>query len=125
MPAATRWPDWLVAGDGDANDLIAGRDGDFHGNTATGSGLVNLAFRLDGEGDFVEVPHDPALNVGISDFTVDLWVNFNDTSGEQVLIEKWIPGDGYVDGWLDEAEQPGPTIVDSGGGNEAAWIRKN
>jgi len=95
-------PSGLIAwwpGDGDAHELIAGRGGAFHGEATTGSGLVNLAFRLDGDGDFVDVPHDPALNVGISDFTVDLWVNFNATSGEQVLVEKWIQGDPLAQGW--------------------------
>lgn len=38
-------------------------------------GLVDQAFVLDGEDDFVEVPYDLALNLG---------------DGEQVLIEKWI-----------------------------------
>jgi hypothetical protein len=38
---------------------------------------------LDGDGDFVDVPHDPALNLGTGDFTIDLWVFFNDTAGEQ------------------------------------------
>jgi hypothetical protein len=59
-------------------------------NATTGPGFVDGAFVLDGAGDFVEVPHDPALNVGTGDFTVDLWVNFNTTAGEQVLVEKWI-----------------------------------
>ena len=36
------------------------------------------------------MPHDPALNVGTGDFTVDLWVNFNTTAGEQVLVEKYV-----------------------------------
>ena len=35
-------------------------------------------------------PDDPELNLGTSDFTVDLWVYFNDTEGEQVLVEKWV-----------------------------------
>ena len=32
---------------------------------------------------------DAAFNFGASDFTVQIWVRFNSTSGEQVLIEKW------------------------------------
>ena len=53
------------------------------GNATTGAGLVDRAFILDGDGDYVEVPHDPALNFGANDFTVDLWVYFNNTDGEQ------------------------------------------
>jgi hypothetical protein len=94
-PGLTGW--WT--GDGDASDLVAGRDGTLEGDAATGSGLVDLAFRLDGDGDFVDVPHDTALDVGVGDFAVDLWVNFNDTSGEQVLVEKWIQSEPYPQGW--------------------------
>jgi hypothetical protein len=85
------WP-----GDGDASDLIFGRGGKFWGGATTGSGLVGLAFKLDGDGDFIEVPDDPGLNFGPGDFTVDLWVNFEDTSGEQVLLEKFIQN---LNGW--------------------------
>ncbi|MGB3716228.1 MAG: LamG domain-containing protein [Candidatus Promineifilaceae bacterium] len=86
------WP-----GDGNANDIVGGRDGQLQGHATTGSGLVDLAFSLDGDGDFIEVAHNTALNFGSGDFTVDLWVNFNDISGEQVLVEKWIQN--IFDGW--------------------------
>lgn len=109
------------SGDGDASDLVSGRDGIFRGDATTVSGLVDLAFRLDGDGDFVEVPDDPGLNFGTGDFAIDLWVNFIDPSGEQVLIEKWIQGDGYIDGWtLTKLEnQVLRLAVDIGDGNEA------
>jgi len=79
------WP-----GDGDTNDIVGGRNAVLRDDASFGPGLVDQAFIFDGDGDFVEVPHDPALNVGTGDFTVDLWVNFNTTAGEQVLVEKWI-----------------------------------
>lgn len=79
------WP-----GDGNADDIAGGRGAEFHGDAATGAGLVGQAFILDGDGDFVSVPHVGALDLGTGDFTIDLWVYFNDTAGEQVLIEKWI-----------------------------------
>lgn len=89
------WP-----GDGNTNDIIGGRNAFLRDNATTGPGLVDGAFVLDGTGDFVEVPHDTALNVGTGDFTVDLWVNFNTTDGEQVLIEKWIQKFGSTSlGW--------------------------
>jgi hypothetical protein len=47
---------------------------------------------LDGAGDFVSVPNDPALNVGTGDFTVAWWAMFDATQGESVLLEKWIQG---------------------------------
>jgi Concanavalin A-like lectin/glucanases superfamily len=79
------WP-----GDGNTNDIVGGRNAILHGNATFGPALVGEGFLLDGDGDFVEVPHDPALNVGTGDFTVDLWVNFNTTDDEQVLAEKYV-----------------------------------
>lgn len=85
-PDMTSW--W--PGDGNTDDIIGGRNATLQGDTTTGKGLVKKAFVLDGDGDFVNVPHDLALNVGTGDFTVDLWVLFNNTEGEQILVEKWI-----------------------------------
>ena len=79
------WP-----GDGNTDDIVGGRNAVLRGDADTGPGLVGNAFVLDGDGDFVEVAHNPALNVGTGDFTVDLWVNFNTTDGEQVLVEKYV-----------------------------------
>jgi hypothetical protein len=72
------WP-----GDGNTDDIVAGRDAALQANATTGPGRVGQGFLLDGDGDFVDVPHDPALNLGTGDFTIDLWVFFNDTAGEQ------------------------------------------
>jgi len=88
------WP-----GDGNSIDIFGGLHGAFEYDATTGPGLVDLAFTLDGDEDFINVPHNSDLDLGTDDFTVDLWVNFNDTSGEQVLVEKWVQGDGFVDGW--------------------------
>jgi len=79
------WP-----GDATADDIVGGRDAMLRGNATTAAGLIDGAFILDGDGDFVEVPHDPALNFGTNDFTVALWIHFNNTDGEQVLTEKWV-----------------------------------
>jgi Concanavalin A-like lectin/glucanases superfamily/Kelch motif len=79
------WP-----GDENADDIVGGRNAVLRNDATFSLGLVDQAFMLDGDGDFIEVPHDSALNVGTGDFTVDLWVFFNDTAGEQVLVEKWI-----------------------------------
>jgi predicted GH43/DUF377 family glycosyl hydrolase len=67
--------------------------------TIFGEGLVHQAFLLDGNGDFVDVTHDPGLNLGTGDFSIVLWIYFNDTSGEQVLIEKWIQRFPGSTGW--------------------------
>jgi len=80
---------WWPA-DGSGADAIAGRPATLHGDATFGPGLIGQTFVLDGAGDFVSVPHDPALDVGTRDFTVALWVNFDDTKGEQILVEKWV-----------------------------------
>ncbi len=79
------WP-----GDGNTNDIVGGRNAILRDNATTGPGLVERAFVLDGAGDFVDVPHDPVLNFGTGNFTVDCWVNFNSLAGEQILMEKFI-----------------------------------
>jgi len=85
-PGMTGW--W--PGDGNTNDIVGDRNALLRDNANTGPGFVDGAFVLDGAGDFIEVPHDPALNFGSGDFTVDLWVNFNSLADEQILVEKYI-----------------------------------
>ena len=89
------WP-----GNGSAQDIVGGHDALLRGDASFGPGLVDQAFVLDGNGDFVEV-NDPIFNFGTNDFTVGLWANFNTTAGEQVLIEKYIEalGDAGRTGW--------------------------
>lgn len=82
---ASWWP-----GDGDAADIAGGNGGTLLGGTTFATGLVVQAFSFDGMDDFVNVPPDPTLDFGTDDFTVDLWLNFSDLSGEQVVIEKYI-----------------------------------
>ncbi|MBN1136443.1 MAG: LamG domain-containing protein [Anaerolineae bacterium] len=88
------WP-----GDGNTDDIIGWQSAELVNEAGYGAGIVDLAFMLKEDGgmatlsqNFVNVPHDPALNFGTGDFTIDLWVYFNDTEGEQVLVEKWIQG---------------------------------
>ena len=113
--------------DGTSPDIIGGRSAELRGDATTGLGLVGRAFVLDGDGDFVNVPHDPALNFGTGDFTVALWALFNDLTGEQVLAEKYIErlGNGPSEGWtLTKLEDNTLLIVtvsatDDGGSAEA------
>jgi RHS repeat-associated protein len=79
------WP-----GDASVLDTVGGFAGALRGGATTGPGLVNEAFALNGTTAFVEVTNVAALNVGTTDFTLALWVNFTTTTGEQVLAEKWI-----------------------------------
>jgi VCBS repeat-containing protein len=77
------WP-----GNGMTQDIASGRDAELWNGASYGTGLAGQAFSLDGIDDFVSVDDNPALNFGTSDFTVDLWINFNTTEGEQILVEK-------------------------------------
>jgi len=109
------WP-----GDGNSDDIVAGRNGSFIGDATTGPGLVGDAFVLDGDGDYIEVPDALVLNFGTRNFTVDLWVNFNDLTGEQVLMEKWVQGYPISQGWTltKLANQALLLALDDGSGGE-------
>jgi hypothetical protein len=79
------WP-----GDGNPQDIVGRQNAELFDQTTTGAGLIDRAFILDGEGDFVNISHHPKLNLGTDDFTLNFWVYFNHANGEQVLVEKWI-----------------------------------
>jgi concanavalin A-like lectin/glucanase superfamily protein len=79
------WP-----GDSVTNDVVGRWPATLRGGAGFGPGLVREAFTLNGNGQFVEVPADPRLNVGTSDFTIELWVRFNTLDGEQVIAEKFV-----------------------------------
>ena len=120
-PSAFRLQRGLVGwwpGDGNAMDVVGGRVATLHGDATFGPALVGQAFVLDGDGDFVSVPDDPALNVGVEDFTVAWWAMFDATEGESVLLEKWIqgsPAGDDVTGWtvtMSETPLEG-TVVDT------------
>jgi hypothetical protein len=76
-------------------------------NAGYGPGLFGQALSLSGEeGQYADLSADPsAFNLGSSDFTIQLWVNFNTFgSSEQTLIEKFSGGGG-----------PGWTLTTPGG----------
>ena len=83
------WP-----GDGHPRDIQGQsfEDASLQNGATYASGLVAQAFSLDGTDDFVSAPDATALNFGTGPFSIDLWVNFDTTAGEQVLVEKYIQG---------------------------------
>jgi cysteine-rich repeat protein len=86
-------------GDGTVADLSSAHDAALEGGAGYSSGQVGQAFALDGVDDWVSVADDPALDVGTGDWAVSLWVKFNSTSGEQILVEKLVsyyPGEGWT-----------------------------
>ena len=70
------WP-----GDGTAQDIRNGNDGqELHG-VSYASGFVGQAFSFDGFDDLVLVPDNANLNFGKEDdFTIDAWVNLQDAT---------------------------------------------
>ena len=88
-------------GDGSGVDVAGGNDAILLGDTAFVDGLVGGAFRLDGKGDWLEIPDDPSIEVGSRDFTVSMWVRYRSTRGEQVFAEEWIETyeQGSQEGW--------------------------
>lgn len=99
-PAPTGLTSWWT-GDGTLQDRVGGFDAVARDDAGFGQGMVRAAFSLDGDGDWLRVADDPGLGVGAADFTVSAWVRFDDTEGEQVIVEKWIQAwDGdQSEGW--------------------------
>jgi len=87
--------------EGTAKDVIGENDGTLIGGARFGAGKTRQGVRLDGIDDFVDFGTSADLNFGIGDFSIDLWVNFADTAGEQVIIEKYIETEdaGTRTGW--------------------------
>ena len=79
------WP-----GDSVTNDITGRWPATLRGGASFGPGLVREAFTLNGNGQFVDVPADPRLNMSTRDFTIELWVRFNTLDGEQVIAEKFV-----------------------------------
>ena len=101
-------------GDGTSADVIGSHNATLQNGATYGTGEVGQAFQLDGVDDFVDVPADPALDVGTGDFTVDFWVNFNGTDGEQVMVEKWVQGNTTL-GWTFTMQGGGALLLASQG----------
>ncbi|MGH9838433.1 MAG: LamG-like jellyroll fold domain-containing protein [Blastocatellia bacterium] len=85
-------------GDGNANDIAGGRHGTLVNGATFGSGLVAQAFSFNGA-SWVGVPDDPIWTLGASDFTIDLWVNFNGLSGRDPFISH-DDGSGEQNKWI-------------------------
>lgn len=64
------WP-----GDGNANDIQLGSNGNLMSGASFAAGLIGEAFSLDGVNAFVDIPDTPALHVVTTAVTVDAWIN--------------------------------------------------
>jgi hypothetical protein len=78
--------------DGSGADLSeGGRDLHLFGGVGFTTGLFGQALDLHrNPGQYAARPGDDQLfDFGLADFTLQVWVHFNQTSGEQTLIEKF------------------------------------
>jgi YD repeat-containing protein len=50
--------------------------------------LFGAAGQFDGNGDFLTVPHSPAVDLATGDFTIEMWVRLNATGPNAVIIDK-------------------------------------
>ena len=92
-------PSGLVAwygGDGNAHDLVAGRNGQLKNGATFATGRVGQAFNLDGVDDYVEVAHSPELDP-TAEATMEAWVNLAETPSrdhKMDIMSKTAPGRG-------------------------------
>jgi len=64
------WP-----GNGNATDVVAGNNGQLAGDATFAPAVVARGFKLDGFGDYVQIPDSPALRP--AQMTVEAWVRFD------------------------------------------------
>jgi YD repeat-containing protein len=83
LPGLVAW----FPGNGDANDVMAGREGRLAGGTTFVNGRVGGAFSFDGVNDSVRVPGDAGLDVGTaSGFSIEFWMNSADVTRNARLV---------------------------------------
>lgn len=82
------WP-----GNGSANDVIAGNDGQLAGGATFADAVVQLGFEFDGDGGHVEIPTSAALQP--AHVSVEAWVRF-DALDTPIVSEFGAPGLQYV-----------------------------
>ena len=84
-------PEGLVAwwpGDRVADDIQGANEGTLQNGATFGTGMVDFAFSFDGVDDFVEIANTPSMDFGTGDFTIDVWINFNSLSKDQMIFHK-------------------------------------
>ena len=88
---------WLFdegKGDVAADSSGGGNNGTIHGGATWVDGMFGGALSLDGSDDYIEIPHDTALNVG-GGHTIALWFKLDNvpTGGMGVITkDDWAPG---------------------------------
>ncbi|HLX69362.1 MAG TPA: LamG-like jellyroll fold domain-containing protein, partial [Verrucomicrobiae bacterium] len=99
-PSCTAAPSGLVAwwpGEGNANDIIGGNNGELEGGVTFAAGEVGQAFAFNGTTAGVEIPASPGLNVGTNGgLTIEGWVSPTAISNADQWLFGWKnPPDNY------------------------------
>jgi len=72
-----------------ATDSIGTHDGTLHEDAGwTDEGRIDGALTLDGDGDYVSVPHHSSLNPGTGSFSISCWIRADVMLGAQPFIWK-------------------------------------
>lgn len=85
--------------EGDATDSIADNHGTIQNGATFTQGKIGQAFSFDGVDDVIDVTDNAAFTLGVKDFTVDLWVNFNQINGRDPFIGH-DDGGGSLNKWI-------------------------
>jgi hypothetical protein len=84
-------------GDGDASDSAGDHDGTLYGGVTFVAGASGSAFHLDGEDDYVEIPHHPELNPETGSFSVLVWVRPEGAPWNRIIMKGNLdPTDYYI-----------------------------
>lgn len=71
------------------DDVATGNVGTARNGASQGKGFVRSgALVLDGQDDFVEVPHSQPIDFGTGDFSIDFWIKTKPQSGARTIIDK-------------------------------------
>ena len=78
-----------TSGSNTAYDSIGACNGTLYNSPAWVTGRIGGGLALNGTSQFVTVPNDPSLNIGIGDFSISLWMQRNDDpAGNKRLLYK-------------------------------------
>ena len=73
--------------DGNARDSVGGNHGTAYGGTNTNGNVLNL----DGVDDYVEINDDDSLDIGVSNFTISVWIKRESFASRMFLVDKYNP----------------------------------
>ena len=76
------------SGDDQPNDIVDGNHGTLQGGATYTGGMVGQAFSLDGVDAYVEVAHNPRLDPGTGNLTIDGWIKAPPGVSFRVFIGK-------------------------------------